>query len=465
MAHKIEILRGATTYVLNDPSDPNNPFSVEEADLGGASVRNIEESGPYQDGMTHLDYRLEPDTTTLRIFVKASSDALLDGYRDTLNTIFKPVRGMPITLKYTRDDGAVRHYDTQRAGKLSIPLLKDYRPGHTHKAVVQLRAADPTWYDPDEQEQDFLQPGGVWWLAGGNIGTADVLEHINYPTQGQLWANTGTVAVGGNWTVVFRSALVGTSGSGKTAFYTLNDANNEEILFSASSNYGLDDGSSNSLQGSAFMSAGTHNYFAMHQGGTISFYRDNVLLGTAGTAPSSGITTQANGELRWRSSFGGGGAWTVDLPNAAAYNIALSSVQRTSLHASMDSTGTADPSHTADIVYTGDYDTYPTIEIRGPIGDPVITNQTTGDVLDFTGGTVGTADTWTIDLRYGRKSVVDGAGSSVLQYLSEASDLTTFRLIPAPLAPGGTNTIEVAGDASGIAAAVTISYLKRYLSY
>ena len=78
---------------------------------------------------------------------------------------------------------------------------------------------------------------------------------------------------------------------------------------------------------------------------------------------------------------------------------------------------------------------------------------------------MGSADIWTVDTRYGRKSVLNLAGSSVANYLSSDSDLSTFRLVPAPLAAGGTNTITMGGSAQGTAANAAIRWFTRYISY
>lgn len=466
MAHKIEILRGATTYVLNDPSDASNPFSVEDgAGLGGASVRNIEEHGPYQDGSTHLDERLEPSVSTWRIFVKGATAAALDGHRDTLNKMFKPIRGVPIIVKYTRDDGAIRYQDTRRTGPLDIPLTKEHRPGNLHKAVVQLRAADPTWYDSTEESEVFVVPSSDWWLAYGNIGTANVLEHANSPTQGQAWTNAGSVVAGSAWTIVFRSNRQAAGTAALYAFTSNTVGGPTAMGFSASTvadSYLMQGGTASSITGN-LMAAGTHNYFAIHNGGTLTLHRDETLIGTDSVGNSLPIPGTASGTARWRSLYSDAnvGKWTEAFPNAAAYNIALNDTQHLALNQVMN-IGSA---YSVSVPYLGDVDSYPVITILGPMSDPVITNSTTGDTLDFTGGTVGTAEIWTIETRYGRKSVLNGAGSSVERYLSPDSDLATFRLVPDPIATGGTNVITLSGSATGTASAMTLSYYNRYISY
>lgn len=457
MAFTLQVIRGATTYTISDP------YFLEGAEgMGGASVRNIEESGPHQDGATHLDERLDPRTITLKLNVIGSSPSALDGYRNTLMTMFKPVRGVPITLKITRDDGSVRQIDTRRTGPLDIPLVAIHRPGNLHRAVVQLRAADPVWYDPTGIDVPFLGPSD-WWLAFNTIGTANVLEHAENPGTAQLWTNSGSAAMGSPWTVFFRSANPGTAADFQYAFQTY-DGNYPAQAYT-------DPGFGSavilvSARADAVISAlasGTANYFTQTNGGTLTFYQNTTAFGPYSNGlPTSALPGTTQGTATWRSRTDSAKFWPVALPYAAAYNIALSTTQRNALSAAVLTGGSA---YNIAVPYTGDVDSYPVITIQGPITNPVIANTTTGDTLDFTGGTVGSADVWTIDLRYGRKSALNTSGVSVEQYLSTDSDLATFRLVPDPLATGGTNVISVAGTATGTATVVTLSYYTRYLSY
>lgn len=469
MPFTVEVIRGATTYNISD----GNPFRVETADLlGGASVRNIEESGPFQDGSTHLTERLDPRTLTLKINVIGASASALDGHRDTLNKMFKPVVGVPIILKLTRDDGVVRQLDTRRTGPLDIPLRPENKPGNLHRAVVQLRAADPTYYNPTQQSESFLPPSGAWQLGYLTIGTANVLEYVESPGTAQLWTNSGSVAAGSPFTVAFRSGSVALPGVGeiRNAFSVYSGAESRFGAFTNSGNigYSYDSGTvGNFILDPSLMPGSANNYFFVNRGSAVDFYRGTTLISSTSGASNAGIPTSAAGSARWRSRYDNfaNSQWLEELPYAAAYNIALDSNQRFNLDGAMNGTANFGTAYSVDVVYAGDVDSYPIFTIAGPVNDPVITNTTTGDILDFTGGTVGSADTWTVDLRYGRKSATNAAGSSVANFLSDASDLSTFRLVADPLATGGTNTITVASSDAGTAGLVTLSYYERYLSF
>jgi phage-related protein len=86
-----------------------------------------------------------------------------------------------------------------------------------------------------------------------------------------------------------------------------------------------------------------------------------------------------------------------------------------------------------------------------------ITNTTTGDKLDFTGSTIGTGTVYTIDTRYGYKTVTDGAGANQLSKLTTDSNLATFRLIP------GDNSINVTGTGLDSNSKIVLQYNTRYI--
>jgi hypothetical protein len=119
---------------------------------------------------------------------------------------------------------------------------------------------------------------------------------------------------------------------------------------------------------------------------------------------------------------------------------------------------------------------FPVIHIMGPIDDPVILNETTGEVIDLSdNGGLSLADPteWVeIDLanppRRDAKTILDQDGNSAEQYLTTASDLATFHIAPAGerLPDGsyctGDNIIRVSGTGVTSETLATMIYYDRY---
>lgn len=103
------------------------------------------------------------------------------------------------------------------------------------------------------------------------------------------------------------------------------------------------------------------------------------------------------------------------------------------------------------------WDTYPIIYVTGAVTNLVLTNTATGDVLDFTGNTVGGGVTYTIDLRYGAKTVIDSSGVNRVNELTTSSDLATWRLVP------GVNSIHAVGASITSATSILVQYNQRFI--
>lgn len=127
------------------------------------------------------------------------------------------------------------------------------------------------------------------------------------------------------------------------------------------------------------------------------------------------------------------------------------------------SVGSSTLNQTTTVTYTGTWKTFPTVTIYGPVANPVITNETTGDKLDFTGTTIANGDYFVIDTRYGYKTVVDSTGTNKIATLTDDSDLATFSLEADPDAPNGVNSISVTGSSANTTTAVYLSYFNRYV--
>lgn len=118
------------------------------------------------------------------------------------------------------------------------------------------------------------------------------------------------------------------------------------------------------------------------------------------------------------------------------------------------------------IAYAGDWLTYPVIRLIGPLTNPIVTNVTTGEVLDFTGSAIETGDYWDIDLSYGAKTIVDSTGASRIAALSSVSDLGSWHLAAAPDASATyANTITVTAIGTVSTSAVQLTWYNRFLGF
>ena len=115
-------------------------------------------------------------------------------------------------------------------------------------------------------------------------------------------------------------------------------------------------------------------------------------------------------------------------------------------------------------VNPGSWLAYPTIAITGPIDDAILTNETIGEKLDFSGTTIPAGVDYVIDCRYGRKTVVRSSdGANRVGDLTEDSNLATFRIDSDPDAPGGINVLSLTGAGANANTRVVVQYNARYL--
>lgn len=128
------------------------------------------------------------------------------------------------------------------------------------------------------------------------------------------------------------------------------------------------------------------------------------------------------------------------------------------------SVGASSLSETLPVSYTGTWLAYPFIRITGPITNPVITNETTNEKLDFTGTTITAGTYYDIDTRYGYKTVIDSGGTNRIDKLTADSDLVSFHIEhDTVVAPGGYNSISVTGSAITTATKITLTYFRRFV--
>lgn len=478
MAFSLTATVGSTSITLSD----RNPYCLLSATgMGAADVRRVTTRGPAQDGDTDKGYRLAPREIELVLGFQGTTDAILDGYRDTLTSFFKPLPSTPVKLKVTRDDGELRQIDCYVVGSIKIDLLKEHRPGHYHRATVRLRAPDPAWYEVAPGTASFTGTADFlanWWLAGGAIGASQVLMHGGTPALDEAWTSASSLTGSVSWTLAVRAGSVSALGSAAYMFSKSPNTGDNSATFGVAGTLGF--GTSppyyvigNATKYPSLMSGGTSVYFyhsdpagfPYSAGLNFTFYRTTWVLDPGGGFDSYGafggfdaVSTVPGTTMKWRTL-----GWSGAVQLYALYYPGLSYSQRAALQPFMAGTaGTV--ANTLTIPYEGNLPEYPTLSLSGPIANAVITNTATGEVLDFTGSTINAGTTYVIDTRYGYKTVLYGTVSKRDQ-LSDDSDLGTWHIAPDPVATGGTNIITVNGSGNGTATALSIVYYNRFSSF
>jgi hypothetical protein len=161
-----------------------------------------------------------------------------------------------------------------------------------------------------------------WWLSGG-IPAANVVEHVENPTVGQLYAG-GTLATA--WSISFRTNLASVPTAAQYAFDSATGRVIIGIGFTTLPNgFFLD-----SWNNITLFATGDHTYMLIQTGTSVQAYRDNVAIGSAVSN-----TKDLGGSTTWRSSAGGAVPWAAAVSAGHVANIALDATQRAGLHASM----------------------------------------------------------------------------------------------------------------------------------
>lgn len=117
---------------------------------------------------------------------------------------------------------------------------------------------------------------------------------------------------------------------------------------------------------------------------------------------------------------------------------------------------------TDNITYEGNWLTYPTIVLTGPLSGCQIINEATGETIVLSHAVVA-GDTITISLQYGDKSVEDSSGQNLIGSILPESDLATFHIAPSPEASGGVNPIKIVGAGAGGATNIEVQHYDRYI--
>ncbi len=154
---KVQFSRGNGQYTFNYFDGFNFPgftgvqfgipvYLTGTVNFGMSPSHRITQRGPFQEGDTDIDFRLDPRIMSLPIVVPASSIDEHFIYRDKLLNIFKPGNDTSRLEVYFSDGSIqyIRYIDVKILSSLTLDTdSKDFNI----RGVIQMRADDPTWYD------------------------------------------------------------------------------------------------------------------------------------------------------------------------------------------------------------------------------------------------------------------------------------------------------------------------------
>ena len=201
MAYTITYSIQGTTYTLNgyDVMSGLTFNYLGDLGFGMAPLHRITQRGPLQQGDSDVDFRLDPRVLQLPFIFTANTMAEHYAIRDKVLAIFSPSNVIG-TLTITRPDGTQRAIATKILGGLSLDV--DSKSGYGVKTIVQMRADDPTWYNPTQTT-----------IAGTSaiVGTPTPIPRVypvTYGASGTINVNT-SVTYSGTWNAYPNIVAVG----------------------------------------------------------------------------------------------------------------------------------------------------------------------------------------------------------------------------------------------------------------
>jgi hypothetical protein len=110
-----------------------------------------------------------------------------------------------------------------------------------------------------------------------------------------------------------------------------------------------------------------------------------------------------------------------------------------------------------EVVTMGNWYTYPKIVFTGPLENPYVQNLTIGGKvgLDYT---IPNGVTVTATTEPENCTVIDSLGNNLFGYLTEDSDISTFKIAPAVLCDVDHNDIQLAGGAGAVGVSSIVLY-------
>lgn len=136
-----------TIGTIDTDISEGTPLEIVNIDnLGASEATRITERGPMQDGDSDIDQILEPRIIPIILQARVSDTYTQRIIRDTINGLFKATNVL-IALTIVWADGTIYRIDTRSLGNINLPL--NIGTNNYIKVGVNLRAANPTFYDPN----------------------------------------------------------------------------------------------------------------------------------------------------------------------------------------------------------------------------------------------------------------------------------------------------------------------------
>lgn len=223
--HQFQIIRGAQFV---DITDLVNYGLVEFDGFGMPDVRRLTQRGPLQNGDTDVGFRLDPRIMRLAVIAYAGSEQGIIDKRAALLGLLRPGNGGMI-LRWTYD-GVSKQIDCHYAGGMTLPSA-DWKLGH-HRAVFELRAADPTWYMTDSTTITWANDGGgsgftfplpVPFTFGGSVINANQSVDLS---NANAWETFPTIYIYGR----INSPIITNQTTGDTLNFTGNNVGVGEYI-------------------------------------------------------------------------------------------------------------------------------------------------------------------------------------------------------------------------------------------
>ncbi len=189
----IAVISGGVTYSLDDGS----LCWFQGMDGAGLpDLRRFGEQGPMQHGESERGFRLQARTLRLKLAIQAGSLSDYFARRERLLALFHPEQ--EAHLRLTLPGGAVRQLDVA-VGECALGLESNWR---MQRVALDLRAADPTYYDPAAETITLLPEvgsgpyGEVPMSVPHGVGAPAIDETITIQYQG-TWISYPRIRLSG----------------------------------------------------------------------------------------------------------------------------------------------------------------------------------------------------------------------------------------------------------------------------